>query len=76
MTIVKIKRIKTFTKDGKIPKKDMKEDHIKQEPTYHTQNYIDAAVYLKHDETFEESDELSLEELYQSCTHPKRKSVS
>ena len=65
--IVKSKLIKIFLEDNEIPTADFKDLHIKQEPTYHAQNYLyDEALGSNQNEIFTEEDKAIQEESYQT----------
>ena len=65
--IVKSNLITIFLEDNEIPTADFNELHIKQEPTYHTQNYLfDEPVGPNQEEIFIEEDETTQEESYQT----------
>ena len=65
--ISKFNAIKIFLEDNEIPTIDLKELHIKQETTYHAQNYLyDDVVGPKQEEIFIEEDKTTQEESYQT----------
>ena len=65
--ISKSNLIKIFLEDNEIPTIDFKELHIKQETTYHAQNYLyDEVVGPKEEEIFIEGDKTTQKESYQT----------